>query len=691
LKDIRTLSVSGIVLLIVFFGLSSSVNAAIRQFMPRIFDYSGELEIDTIYNKEENKSDGRGLTKKDFFARERFNLYLTGYSYHPRFIWYSLKLTTGLKEQNYKTGAFDTGWTTGSSWGYDFRAFVLPEHPYNLEIFFRRYEPLTRNAFAPQSSSVVYTKGATFRYKRKPYFLDLSYVDTTNETAGVEYDTTSYRGSGTYYKEYLGGKLLSFSGSYDRRETSSSFSSFKSTSNDYTLGNSFSLKHLHFNGFFLENVALSSTVRYSTLEQGGGETSISDDIFTWGEGLRASLPWNFETGLSYSYSKSQTEFTLPSAPKMDISTTSNIFSWDVSHRFYASIYTKYSFRNSKQDSPTGDSTTTSNALSINYSKIIPWGRLMAGAAFSRSVSDNKGKALSIRDPHNGVEVPGFFTISDVREVEVSSIMLFVRDPEPPNAFLPLTQDVHFIVFELGDDIRIDIFSLPPQLSFPGTYDFIVLYSQGFSQTSRSVKLETETSSYDISATLFEDMILPYYSHFSSTQRELSGSLMGEPLELDSDTVGVSVAVRPFRFLLEYSDVRSNITPYRSWRSELRYDKDISLTTRLRAKVRYSSVYYPMGTSRGVGSYTDKIYGLDGGVLKRFPKRNMALSVNGSYSQKDGLSQSKVYAFNTFFSWKTRKLILTAGATLSNATSEFDGMETERLSQYYFLKVKRELF
>jgi hypothetical protein len=691
LKDIRTLSVSGIVLLIVFFGLSSSVNAAIRQFMPRIFDYSGELEIDTIYNKEENKSDGRGLTKKDFFARERFNLYLTGYSYHPRFIWYSLKLTTGLKEQNYKTGAFDTGWTTGSSWGYDFRAFVLPEHPYNLEIFFRRYEPLTRNAFAPQSSSVVYTKGATFRYKRKPYFLDLSYVDTTTESSGVEYDTISYRGSGTYYKEYIGGKLLSFSGSYDRRETSSSFSSFKSTSNDYTLGNNFSLKHLHLNGFFLENVALSSTVRYSTLEQGGGEASINDDIFTWSEGLRASLPWNFETGLTYSYSKSQTEFTLQPASKMDISTTSNIFSWDVSHRFYASIYTKYSFRKLKQDSPTGDSTMTSNALSINYSKIIPWGRLMAGAAFSKSVSENKGKALSIRDPHNGVEVPGFFTISDVREVEVSSITLFVRDPEPPNAFIPLTENVHFIVIEMGEDIRIDIISLPPQLSFPGTYDFIVLYSQGFSQTSRSVELETETRSYDISATLFEDMILPYYSHFSSTQRELSGSLMGEPLELESDTVGVSVAVRPFRLLLEYSDVRSNITPYRSWRSELRYDKDISLTTRLRTKARYSSVYYPMGTSRGVGSYTDNIFGLDAGVLKRFPKRNIALSLNGSYSQKDGLSESKVYAVNTFLSWKTRKLILTAGATLSDATSEFDGMRTERLSQYYFLKVKRELF
>jgi len=679
------------VLLIVFFGLSSSATAAIRQFMPRIFDYTGELEIDTIYNIEENKSDGRGLTKKDFFARERFNLYVTGYSYHPRFIWYYLELSTGLKEENYKTGAFDTGWKTGSSWGYDFRAFVLPEHPYNLEIFFRRYEPLTRQAFSPQSSSVVYTKGATFRYKRKPYFLDLSYVDTSNESAGSTYDTTTYHGSGSYYKEYTGGKVLVFSGSYDHRETSSSFSSFKSSSDDYTLGNNISLKHLHFNGFFLENVALNSTVRYSTLEQGGGVAPINDEIFTWGESFRASLPWNFQTGLSYTYSKSKTEFEAQPAPPMDFSTTNKVFSWDVSHRFYASIYTKYRFRTSKLDSPAGDSTATSNGLSINYSKNIPWGRLMAGASFTRSVSENKGAAMSIRDPHNGVEVPGFFVITDVREIEVSTITVFVRDPEPPNAFIPLTEDVHFIVMESGGETRIDIISLPPQLSFPGTYDFIVYYSQAFSQAGRSVKLETDTTSYDISATLFEDMIMPYYSHFSTTQKEVSGSLTGEPLELDSDIVGVNVAVRPFRFLLEYSDVRSNIVPYRSWRSELRYDKDISLTTRLRAKARYSSTYYPLGTSRGGESYTDKIYGLDGGVLKRFPKRNIALSLNGSYSQKDGLSQSKVYAFSSFLSWKTRKLILTAGATLSEATSEFDGMKTERLSQYYFLRVKRELF
>lgn len=655
--------------------------------MPKIYDYSGELEINTTYSSDENKSDGRGLTRKDFFARERFNFYLTGYSYHPRFIQYSLKLSTGLKEENYKTDSVDSGWTTGSSWGYDLRAVVLPEHPYNLELFFRRYEPLSRQALSRQSSSVVYAKGAIFRFKRKPYFLDLSYVDTTNESASGTYDTTSYRGSGSYYKEYIGGKLLVFSGAYDHRETGSSFSSFKSSSDDYTLSNNISLKHLHLKGFFLENIALSSTVRYSTLEQGGGGPSISDDIFTWSEGFRASLPWNFGTALSYSYSESQTAFDVPPAPKTDSKTTSTVFAWDVSHRFYASIYTNYRFRTSKRNSPTGDSTTTSNVLGINYSKKIPWGRLMAGASFSKSVTDNKGAALNVRDPHNGVEVPGFFIIPGVRGVDVSTITIFVRDPEPPNALLPLTENLHYIVIEVGGDIRVDIFSLPSQLPLPGTYDFLAFYSPA----ARNVELETENRSYDISATLFNDMIMPYYSHFSSTQKELSGSLEGEPLELESDTFGLNVTVRPFTFLFEYTDVRANISPYKAWRTELRYIKDISLTTRLQAKTRYSSTHYPSGTSRGVDSYTDKVFGLDAGVLKRFPKRNMALSFNGSYSLKDGLSRSTVYAVNTFLSWKTKKLLLTTGASLSTVSSEFDGSKTERFSQYYFLNIKRELF
>lgn len=672
----RTVAGFIMTLIIVLAAFPSRASGDWRQFIPKIHDYSADLEVNTIYTSDENTSQGRGLKTTDFFAREKINFYLTGYVYHPRFIQYSLKLGVGLKEENFKTTQIDTGWTTSTASEYHFRMIVLPEHPYNLELYTLRIEPLTRQAFSTQSSAVGFSKGAIFRYKEKPYFVTLSYVDTTNETSLSSFNTKSYHGSGTYYKEYRGGNTLSFSGSYDHRNSTSSLSSFEGSSDSASLSNKISLK----------NVSLGSALGYSSIKQGGAAISVDNNVLSWTENLSARLPWNFATSLTYNLSKGESSFETPASPETKTTSTGNNFRYDLSHRLYYSLFTQYSFGYNSLSSNQGDSKMASNTLSVNYAKNIPRGRLSAGASYSLSNHDRKGGAFVANELHTGVAVPGFFILNS-QGVDLATLIILLRDPQPPFELVSLIENVDYTVTVIGRTVRIDILTLPPQFPVPGTYDFLASYSLA----SRNVEFETTTTSYNISLNLFNDLINPYYSHLSTKQRILSGSLGEEPFDEKADTVGLIVNRIPFTFTGEYQKVSSNVTPYTAWRTELRYLQDITLTTQLQAAGRYSSTNYPQGTSLGGQPYTDKVAGVDAGILKRFPKRNISLSVRGFYSQKKGLASSNTYGLNSFLTWTARKLLVTMGATVNSSTTEFQEIRTKRISQYYYLNVKRELF
>ena len=701
-RSLRT--VSGFLILLFFSicpGFSSPAYADIRQFIPKIYDTSAELELNMTYDSNDNKSDGRGLKTTDFFSRERLNFYLNGYVYHPRFIQYSVKLSAGLKQENYESDLVSSGWTTGTSKEYDFRAVILPEHPYNLELFALRIEPLARQAFSTQSSAVSYSTGAVFRYKQKPYFFNMSYVSNTNETSGSSYNNTSFHVSGTYYKEFRDGKLFSLSGSYNHRESSNSFSSAEATTDDVSFNNNITLRDTGLRYFPLRDIVLGSSLGYSTLDQTGGSNTFNTTVFTWAETLRASLPWNFGAGLAYAFSKSDSEFDSHLSSSDSSESTSNIFNFDLTHKLYKSLFTHYAFGYSSLSSPTGDSTRTSNALGLNYAKKIPAGRLMAGANYSIQVIDNKGALFTTNEAHNGVTFSappavgpdtglsfGDFKL-DNTDVDIPTINVFIRNPLAPASFEPLSDPFNYTVVVVGRDVYIDIINLPPQPQYntPGTFDFLVSYSL----VERDVELENTNISFNVSAALFNDLLNPYYIHSRSIQKEVSGTIDGDNFDDTMDTVGININKLPFTFMLEYVKVKSNMVPYTAWKSELRYMKDISSATSIQAKVRYSSTDYSQGTSPGGEPYTDTLYGVDAGIQQRFPKRNITFSGYASYSQKTGLSTSTVYSGSSVLTWNTGKMLLSTGATASSSTSEFGGTESSRISQYYYLNFKRQLF
>jgi len=683
-------ALSFIIFLTVWLSLPSVSYPAIGQFAPRIYDYSAELELNAAYDSNEHKSDGRGTETKQIFSRQKLNFYLTGYSYHPRFIQYSLKLSTGLKEAKFESEAFDTGWTTGSAWEYDFRAIVLPEHPYNLEVYTRRLEPLSRSAFS-SDPSVTYSSGAFLRYKQLPYTGNLSYVRSTTETARASYTTTSYGADGSYFREYTGNRSLLLAGRYTHKDSSASGISSKSSSDTMSLNNRISIK----------NVSLGSGLTNSFRKQSSDRLSMKSNVFTWSENLNAALPWNFSTALSYTYAKSRSDLDAGAAPKRTLQSTSEGVNLRVNHKLYSSLASYYTTGFRKLSSSTGDTTSTRSGAGVNYSKKIPWGRLNAGASYSLTVTETEGAPGVSNEVHEGLFFPSGPSIGpdtgagpgdfklDNPDADPASLILFVRNPLLPEEFILLTAQADYELQLLGNELYIDIVNLPatPEFVTPGTFDFLVSYSL----VRRDVKTETRSSAYSLSASFFKDLLNPYYRHYRSEQRHISGSFNGEPLDETIDIVGLLVNRNPFTFSAEYQNVRSNLSPYDAWRTDLTYREQLALNTTVHATVRYSVTNYSSGFSPARDSYTDKIFGLMGGVQQRFPRRNIALNVNGAYSHKTGLATSTTYTGSSALSWTAKKFLLTLGGSVSASKSEFGDVSSDRLTQRYYLNVRRTLF
>ena len=123
-----------IVFIIALIAVPSLSSADMSQFVPRIFDYYGELTVDARYENNESKVNGRSTKISDTTLIEKLNLYTLGYVYHPNFITFRLNLSAGLREEKFTSTFSDIPMSTDPIEEYEFRVYVLPSHPYNLEL-----------------------------------------------------------------------------------------------------------------------------------------------------------------------------------------------------------------------------------------------------------------------------------------------------------------------------------------------------------------------------------------------------------------------------------------------------------------------------------------------------------------------------------------------------------------------------
>jgi len=666
-------------LLVVMFFMPAVVSADWKDFLPTPYENGAEIRAFASYEQDDNKIGSNRFNWDDTFLREKLTIYSKGYSYDPRFIQYYLSLGGALRQENYSsTFLGDTGWRNDTGLEYNFRLYVLPEHVYNLELFTLRLEPLFKEHSATQRNNVETSRGALFRYRKKPYLLNAKYIETSISSGVSTSNTKTFSTGGSYFKDLGNGKVFSLTGNYTHPNFTNSLG-LEGHSDEYVLANGIRNRWL----------SLNSSMSKGNFDQDSSISgSLKSDQFSWLELLTAELPLNFTSNAQYRYLKNTNTFDGINTSENTQSAIRKEAQIILSHQLYESLNSSYTFRHDSTTSAGGSSKSLSNFGNLDYIRRTRWGVLLAGMNFGRSDTESSGQTSVVNESHTSTPVPGSFLLNESQQIDPLSIEVFLRSPLPPNELILLQENVHYTVASEAATFRISIFSLPPQFVIPDSYDFLVTYSL----TAGEFKLQTDTFGYRVSFDLF-DTLMPYHSYGRSTPEVLSGEFPGIPFDSTTRTTGLVFHRGGFRLLGEHQKLDWEVSPYRAYRVEARYTGSLTDTLRLNAAAEYLNRYYPKGSYlEAARAYTEERTTASSSIQKELFRRSLLFSFGGSYSHFLGFNVGNAYSVNSTLSWRIAKLDFTLGATAYHSDSEGPVSPTQRRThQYYFLNVGRKIF
>ncbi len=388
---------------------------------------------------------------------------------------------------------------------YDLKAQILAEHPYHLDLYASRRTFFTRGILSQSGQPVSYDKGAIFYYKKRPFFASLGYRTTTVTTGNESSDSTDYSGS-----------LSHFSGPFQTDAV------YSHTDSSTTLGQkTVRTDYLFQNQVRPKWITVISSVESISLGQSDPFSGQQDSkSLYWAERAEASLPWHFDVDASYGYTKET--LSGPDVTELATSTRTDDVSFNLTHKLYASLITRYGFRSLRSHSTTGDLTLTSNTLGADYTKKIPWGVLRTGVMVRQYNSGNTGAPGVVNEPQ-GAALFGEFTLRS-QNIDVNTVV--VRVSAPVTGFLELLQkDIHYTLAAVGTSVRVRIISLPPDVQSTDPL-FVYSFSVSYSIISDNVQFRTSEFSYNLSLSLFNDLLNPYFNYTSITQDITSGTIPG---------------------------------------------------------------------------------------------------------------------------------------------------------------------
>ena len=678
--DFRIIRRLAFILLIAVLAAPSVSRGDIQEFIPRNTGFEGELDIDMNHESNRNTTRGQGLETTDTFFNEKLVLAASGYVYHPRFLIYLGKIGGGLSQESFKNN-LDPSLGSGS-WNnvfiheYEARTLLLPEHPYNLELFALRRNPFIGGRVALGIHPVSYSKGALFTYKQMPVLFRLGYVLDTVENGKSKSDTKIFNTNGSYNKENY-----SLAGAFSHSDSQNLIgpANLEFTNDDYTLQNQLR--------FFDRKLFLTSDLSRNEITQQGLTTSLKGSRFAWNEQLNAYLPWDFIVLARYNHFRdNERSLDAGAIAENRVTSTTDGAGFSITHKLYESLQTGYNLNYLSSKTGTGDVTDTSHSVNGTYTKKIPRGRLTASGYVSDSVSDRRGAPTVINEPHSARILDTFLLIRT--DIDDASIRMDVRNPFD-NTFVNLIKDTHFRVIRVGDTVTIQILAIPPEaLSIDPlfVYDFRVTYQI----ISGSVEINTLDLGYSLKLELFNGYFIPYYNYSHRKQRVLSGFLSGGPEDATSQTAGVMVQRPGYTLLAEYQDYQSRFNPSNKYRAEAIYSHDITPTTYLNARAYYTKVKNLEGVFKP-GSSTESGTGADVSIQKSFPGRNLTMSATGSYAQRKYVFDTKTYSVGAALTWRVAKLDISLGANMNHSETALDNGKEENMYQRYYLSVKRYIF
>ena len=651
--------------------------------MPRTFETHLWLSLYGIYENDQLQSVPRHFTWSDLFLREKLTLQTSGYFYHPRFLRYRLQLSGGLDQEQYRNStAPPLGTRHGNAFEYDARLLFLPEHPYNLELFATRTEPLFREENAIEHTALSTSYGADLRYRQRPWLFHARVSDEGIDSAGVSTDVKQLVLDGKYYKDFGDGKLVSFDARYNPVRTLTS-DGFRSDTDNAFFGNTLGAGRFR----------LYSNVNLGDLTQQGGAATLQADsrLLSWYEQLTGDLPWNFRLELFWRYFDSQSTYGNQLDPA-GTTLTSVIRDAEATlrHSLYESLQSYYTFRWNSGESSGGTSTSLTNFLSFNYTKRIDdvRGRLDLGLNLGKGDVRNTGQTQVVDEPHPGVAVPGTIRLLQPG-ADPQSVLVLVRSPAPPYDLVRLIEGVHYTVATVGNSLEITVVTLPPEFAVPGRFDFRVSYSL----LAGNYEATTKTFGQNGSLALFDNLVTPYYSYSSVRWTTVSGTAPGGGLNSDVFIAGVSFLKGPLRGRFEYSDVSWATSPWRGWRAEAQYLGPVGLNTNVNVTAYFQDRQFADTTATGgIPAYSEKQTAVFGNVQQFLMERQMTASVGGSFTRIQGLSDSRTWAFNATLSLHVGKLDIVGGANYSSSESQNGtSYASQTTHQYYYLWLRRLIF
>jgi hypothetical protein len=658
------------------------------EFVPTPVDNGLWTDIFTSWQRYKSGSGGRSTEWTDTFLKEKLFVGSLGYSYHPKFLQYRFTVGGVLSQENYNLSSRrDGGWRSKIGPEYDTRLTLLPEHFYNLVAFAARYEPMYKQQAAANVDQVENRRGITLRYRKKPYFLNTNFVDQSNDFGFITSDVKRLAVNGTYFLRTKAGNELTFNGAFNPSWFDDT-QGLNGTSQEYVAGNTVNLKRVRLTSSVVKNFFNQKSPSSVDLEN--GLQNFESDQFSVYEQLNMFLPWNFRSDAYYRYLDSDSTINDPgfSGPQ-HLTNRGNDIRANLVHRLYESLDTGYHFERDSRDSGSGSTTSLFHSVNVDYTKLIPWGRLLAGVNVGTGTTDNSGTADTIDEPHSGVPVPGSFRLRSPN-VDGSSIVVFLRSPLPPFELVQLVENVDYTLVPMQNTFEIDVLTLPSRFVVPGTYDFLVSYSS----LGGDYTLRTNTFLNTGSVQLFDNQVTPYYSYALVRPDVTSGVFPGTLSDTTTYTVGILLRRGPLRARGEYQDLEWDVAPYRSWRGELQYVSPVSRTTDVHATLSYLNKYYPQGTSPGdTTAFTDETTTVSGHLQQKllFFAEGLSLNVGGSYSRLNGVADGDAYSGDGFLTWVTGQLQLVLGVTAyGSQTSGTGTIETQRENQYVYLRLRRRL-
>lgn len=656
----------------VFMIVPSVALGDMRQFLPRVAEYEGELEVDAVYERNKDRIGETGLKTSSLSLIEKVTLSAEGYVYHPRFIIFLAKAAGSLRHEKFEDALGESPLSTTIADEYEFRVMILPRHPYNLELFTLLQRPFIRGRLVEDLRPANYQKGAIFRYKKKPFNLSMSYVTDSTSSRLFSTDSRTFNANGGHYSKHVWTSL-----GYTHRDASST-GDVKSTGNRYTLGNEVDF----------EKVRLSSNVELNRFRQEGNLIApLNEKSFSWTEEMHLSLPWNFESNLSYNRLTDTLSSGAPAGVTEDRSfSRTNYGGFTLSHRLYSSLFTQYSFNIISVDTSGGDTDTRLNNLVLSYRKKIPGGSVMAGFNLRGTKTSRKGAPLVINEEHSAQLLQEFSPAQ--RNIDENTIVVRVRD-EGTGSIVTLEEGVHYITVPRGTAVGIFVADLPPDVLRVDPF-FIYTFLISYSRPAEDVELEISEFGYYVELDLFDHLLNPYYRYSQTREKILSGAITGLPEDSRTHTAGILIQKAPFSLLGEYEKITSNIKPADRWKTEVSYRGSITTTTSVSARAFLSKTNYSESPFVPA-AYSERIIGGDLKLLKTIPVKNLSASLTGSYSNRKGIFTSDLYSVGAALFWKVGKLDITAGATLINTRASVREERQVTTYQYYALNIKRKLF